>query len=165
MLGKPFVSPSLAVIVNQQDKRAAMISDIAGAMGNGFKAEPDLSPCHLPLLSTEALERVHAESEKWRDGAARRKLEDRNTELELIIQRARDAFVCRNVTAHEMYQMLGAARDIDAGGEWMLWDSKYKPNGLLETDMVEIVTKFDMENSLPAGVVDWSMVKRYRRVK
>lgn len=57
-------------------KRANWTADITDAMHNGFKAEPDLSPCHLPLLSDEALERVFKESEKWRDKAHERALEE-----------------------------------------------------------------------------------------
>lgn len=213
----------------EQYRRAAMISDIAGAMSNGFKAEPDLSPCHLPLLSTEALERVHAESEKWRKSSRERELEqqlqnminaehemsdyylairgiihaldmpahfrsidgspahiawteqtarelvkkagevdklhDRNTALEFIIQRARDAFICRNITAHEMYQMLGAAKDIDAGGEWFEWDTDTMPLGLSDDTMVEVVTCSGTKISAQASAVNWSVVHEFRRVK
>lgn len=57
-------------------KRANWTADITDAMHNGFKAEPDLSPCHLPLLSDDALERVFKESEKWRDKSHERALEE-----------------------------------------------------------------------------------------
>lgn len=57
--------------------RQIHIADVSDAMSNGFKAEPDLSPCHLPLLSDEALARIHAESEKWRDQAREREMENR----------------------------------------------------------------------------------------
>lgn len=61
---------------NADYKRGALISDICGAMSNGFKAESDLAPHHLPLLSDEALERVFNESEKWRDKTRERELEE-----------------------------------------------------------------------------------------
>ncbi len=69
-------------------QRKIRVSDIADAMANGFKAEPDLSPCHLPLLSDDALARVHAESEKWRD-----KYRERELEQELDQMRAAEAAV------------------------------------------------------------------------
>lgn len=61
---------------NQLQTRANWIADIADAMENGFKAEPDLAPHHLPLLSDEALDRVFKESEQWRDKHRERELED-----------------------------------------------------------------------------------------
>lgn len=57
--------------------RQIHIADIADAMLAGFKAEPELAACHLPLLSDEALARIHTESEKWRDQARERELENR----------------------------------------------------------------------------------------
>lgn len=57
--------------------RANWIADVTDAIHNGFKAEPDLAPCHLPLLSDDALERVFKESEKWRDKSRERDLEQR----------------------------------------------------------------------------------------
>lgn len=57
--------------------RQIHIADIADAMLAGFKAEPELAACHLPLLTDEALARIHAESEKWRDQARERDLENR----------------------------------------------------------------------------------------
>lgn len=79
--------------MSQEDRarytqRKIRVSDIADAMNNGFKAEPDLSPCHLPLLSDDALARVHAESEKWRD-----KYRERELEQELDQMRAAEATV------------------------------------------------------------------------
>ena len=56
--------------------RANWIADVTDAIHNGFKAEPDLAPCHLPLLSDDALERVFKESEKWRDKAHERALQE-----------------------------------------------------------------------------------------
>lgn len=58
-------------------QRANQVADITDAIHNGFKAEPDLSPCHLPLLSDDALARIFAESEKWRDKSHERALEAR----------------------------------------------------------------------------------------
>lgn len=55
--------------------RANWIADVTDAIQQGFKAEPDLAPCHLPLLSDDALERVFKESEKWRDKSHERALE------------------------------------------------------------------------------------------
>lgn len=71
-------------------QRKIRVSDIADAMNHGFKAEPDLSPCHLPLLSDEALARIHSESEKWRD-----KHRERELEQELDQMRAAEANVSR----------------------------------------------------------------------
>ncbi|HDC4470606.1 TPA: hypothetical protein O8U04_004399, partial [Enterobacter kobei] len=56
-------------------QRANWIADVTDAMQQGFKAEPDLAPHHLPLLSLDALERVFKESEKWRDKSHERYLE------------------------------------------------------------------------------------------
>lgn len=56
-------------------QRANWIADVTDAIQQGFKAEPDLAPCHLPLLSDDALERVFKESEKWRDKSHERALE------------------------------------------------------------------------------------------
>lgn len=56
--------------------RANWIADVTDAIQNGFKAEPDLAPHHLPLLSDDALERVFKESEKWRDKSRERALEE-----------------------------------------------------------------------------------------
>lgn len=56
--------------------RANWIADVTDAIQQGFKAEPDLAPCHLPLLSDDALERVFKESEKWRDKSHERALEE-----------------------------------------------------------------------------------------
>ncbi len=56
--------------------RANMIADVADAMENGFKAEPDLAPFHLQLLSDEALAMVFKQSEEWRDKARERDLEE-----------------------------------------------------------------------------------------
>lgn len=210
-------------------QRANQIADITDAIHHGFKAEPDLAPYHLPLLSDDALERVFKESEKWRDKSRERgleaellksreaekvisdhyvnlrqildsmdvpgsfrsvlgqprhiawteqkarelvakaddsdKLNSRNTELELIIQRARDAFVCLNVTAHEMYQMLGAARDVDTGGDWFMWATDAMPRGLSDDTMVEVVTCSGTKISAQAASVNWSVVREYRIVK
>ncbi len=57
-------------------KRANQIADITDAIQHGFKAEPDLAPCHLPLLSDDALARIFTESEKWRDKSHERALEE-----------------------------------------------------------------------------------------
>lgn len=61
----------------RRQNRQNMVADIADAMDNGFKAEPDLAPCHLQLLSDEALVMVFKQSEKWRDQAHQRDLEKR----------------------------------------------------------------------------------------
>lgn len=63
----------------RKDVHARMnkVADITDAIQHGFKAEPDLAPCHLPLLSDDALERVFKESEKWRDKSHERALEAR----------------------------------------------------------------------------------------
>lgn len=61
----------------QVQQRANWIADVTDAMQHGFKAEPDLAPHHLPLLSLDALERVFKESEKWRDKSHERYLEKR----------------------------------------------------------------------------------------
>lgn len=65
----------------RRQNRQNMIADVADAMENGFKAEPDLSPCHLQLLSDEALAMVFKQSEKWRDHTRERELE---SELEKV---------------------------------------------------------------------------------
>lgn len=57
--------------------RQIQIADVADAMANGFKAEPDLAPHHLPLLSDAALAMIYRESEAWRDKWKERDLEKR----------------------------------------------------------------------------------------
>lgn len=61
----------------RKDVHARMnkIADITDAIQHGFKAEPDLAPCHLPLLSDDALARIFTESENWRDKSHERALE------------------------------------------------------------------------------------------
>lgn len=72
----------------RRQNRQNMVADIADAMENGFKAEPDLSACHLQLLSDEALVMVFRQSEKWRDRSRERELEE-----ELDQMRAAEATV------------------------------------------------------------------------
>lgn len=287
----------------RRQNRANWSADIADAMENGFKAEPDLAPHHLPLLSDEALERVFKESEKWRDKAHERALEqtildkqdecnelnDRYVVLREIIgamfvpdgyhrddsdryfrwteqtarelvakadasdrnrQAAEDAEqrvnlleryvkACdenrlpynwnvfkmptrglhQHVIEHENHQKLGRlttssqeeamfsariqqeteqalrehAQRIEATrqyickaagfsrigpevGEkildvllgrnnWIAWEWAYKPRSLDDADTVEIQMKGGKRNTLEAGVIDWSLVQRYRPVK
>lgn len=56
-------------------QRANQVADITDAINHGFKAEPDLAPHHLPLLSDDALARIFHESEKWRDKSHERALD------------------------------------------------------------------------------------------
>lgn len=56
--------------------RQIHLADIRDAMEQGFKPEPDVALHHLPLLSDEALARFFAESEKWRDKAHERALQE-----------------------------------------------------------------------------------------
>lgn len=149
----------------EQYRRAAMISDIAGAMSNGFKAEPDLSPCHLPLLSTEALERVHKESETWGDLNAHRKLNIRINELENIIGSARSAYLHGTpaTAATQMFVILGEFKSDEYA--WLNWGFDFMPQGLAEDTTVEIQTNGGVYFTLSAGSVKWSGVAKYRRVK
>ncbi|AZF88752.1 hypothetical protein [Salmonella phage Lumpael] len=57
--------------------RQIHLADVRDAMEQGFKPEPDVALHHLPLLSDEALARFFTESEKWRDKAHERALEER----------------------------------------------------------------------------------------
>lgn len=68
--------------------RANMVADVADAMENGFKAEPDLAPFHLQLLSDEALAMVFKQSEQWRD-----KWRERDLEEQLDQMRAAEATI------------------------------------------------------------------------
>lgn len=296
--------------------RANWIADVTDAIHNGFKAEPDLAPCHLPLLSDDALERVFKESEKWRDKSHERALEariqtlidadeklngyyvnlrgildaldvpnhfrpidgnpkhiawteqkarelvkkaddsDRNrraavdaeqrvelleryvkecddkrlpynwnvfkmgtgalrdlvwwhsqqekitnceTDHERIVWsenrskqdteqslrwHARNAEKCRKLIeqltgtrfgADTAGQLLDAlldrpqtgeqSKDWQPAGDWIVWEWQYKPNDLPDDQVVEIRTYGGGENILEAGVVEWSDVEKYRRVK
>lgn len=101
-------------------QRKIRVSDIADAMNHGFKAEPDLSPCHLPLLSDEALARIHSESEKWRD-----KHRERELEQELDQMRAAEANVSRYyVTLREIIGAMHVPpsfRSIDGNPAHIAW--------------------------------------------
>lgn len=58
-------------------QRANQIAEITDAIHQGFKAEPDLAPHHLPLLSDAALAMIYRDSEAWRNKWKERELEER----------------------------------------------------------------------------------------
>lgn len=57
------------------------------------------------------------------------------------------------------------SKDWQPAGDWIVWEWQYKPNDLPYDQVVEIRTYGGGENILEAGVVEWSDVEKYRRVK
>lgn len=56
-------------------------------------------------------------------------------------------------------------KDWQPAEDWIVWEWQYKPNDLPADQVVEIRTYGGGENILEAGVVEWSDVEKYRRVK
>lgn len=56
-------------------------------------------------------------------------------------------------------------KDWQPAEDWIVWEWQYKPNDLPDDQVVEIRTYGGGENILEAGVVEWSDVEKYRRVK
>lgn len=79
------------------------------------------------------------------------------------------------ITVHTAEALLDALLDRPQTGEqtkgwqpaedWIVWEWQYKPNDLPADQVVEIRTYGGGENILEAGVVEWSDVEKYRRVK
>lgn len=67
-------------------------------------------------------------------------------------------------------KLLDALLDRPQTGEqqtegWIAWEWDYKPRSLDDADTVEIQMKGGKRNTLEAGVIDWSLIQRYRPVK
>lgn len=91
--------------------RNVHILDIKNAMEKGFKAEPDLAPHHLPLLSDDALERIFNESEKWRDKAHERALEQTILDKQDECNELNDRYVALREIIGAMFVPDGYHRD------------------------------------------------------
>lgn len=112
-------------------QRANWIADVTDAMQQGFKAEPDLAPHHLPLLSLDALERVFKESEKWRD-----KWRERDLEKRLALMTEAEKCTSDNYVA--LREIIGALdvphyfnpKPVEGKGRHILW-TEQKARGLV----------------------------------